>query len=472
MVHTFTALGQYLAADVNSGAVHVLDKLSYDLLSLVEGPMGDSLPDQLAAQLSQYDRSELEEAWQELKGLQDQGLLFTTDEYIDQDKAMQLPKQAVVKALCLHVSHDCNLRCRYCFASTGDFGTGHRMTMDVETAKKAIDWVVAKSGKRRNIEVDFFGGEPLMAMETVKETVRYARSLEKEHDKCFRFTITTNGVLLNDENIEYINQEMSNVVLSLDGRPAVNDHMRPTINGKGSYEVIVPKFQKLVAGRGTKDYYVRGTFTRENLDFSEDVMHLASLGFRHVSVEPASGPLDDPFAIKKEDLPRVEEEYEKLARALMGRKDINFFHFNVDLAQGPCVIKRLRGCGAGCEYVAITPDGDIYPCHQFVGKDEYRMGNVFDGSFDMNISGTFAEQNIYTRPACRDCWARFYCSGGCSASNLLVNGDITKSNEVACEMERKRLECAIALNAIAAGLGESGYTNCNYTDCNHCDSCD
>ena len=472
MVHTFTALGQYLAADVNSGAVHVLDKLSYDLLSLVEGPMGDSLPDQLAAQLSQYDRSELEEAWQELKGLQDQGLLFTTDEYIDQDKAMQLPKQAVVKALCLHVSHDCNLRCRYCFASTGDFGTGHRMTMDVETAKKAIDWVVAKSGKRRNIEVDFFGGEPLMAMETVKETVRYARSLEKENDKCFRFTITTNGVLLNDENIEYINQEMSNVVLSLDGRPAVNDHMRPTINGKGSYEVIVPKFQKLVAGRGTKDYYVRGTFTRENLDFSEDVMHLASLGFRHVSVEPASGPLDDPFAIKKEDLPRVEEEYEKLARALMGRKDINFFHFNVDLAQGPCVIKRLRGCGAGCEYVAITPDGDIYPCHQFVGKDEYRMGNVFDGSFDMNISGTFAEQNIYTRPACRDCWARFYCSGGCSASNLLVNGDITKSNEVACEMERKRLECAIALNAIAAGLGESGYTNCNYTDCNHCDSCD
>ena len=472
MVHTFTALGQYLAADVNSGAVHVLDKLSYDLLSLVEGPMGDSLPDQLAAQLSQYDRSELEEAWQELKGLQDQGLLFTTDEYIDQDKAMQLPKQAVVKALCLHVSHDCNLRCRYCFASTGDFGTGHRMTMDVETAKKAIDWVVAKSGKRRNIEVDFFGGEPLMAMETVKETVRYARSLEKEHDKCFRFTITTNGVLLNDENIEYINQEMSNVVLSLDGRPAVNDHMRPTINGKGSYEVIVPKFQKLVAGRGTKDYYVRGTFTRENLDFSEDVMHLASLGFRHVSVEPASGPLDDPFAIKKEDLPRVEEEYEKLARALMGRKDINFFHFNVDLAQGPCVIKRLRGCGAGCEYVAITPDGDIYPCHQFVGKDEYRMGNVFDGSFDMNISGTFAEQNIYTRPACRACWARFYCSGGCSASNLLVNGDITKSNEVACEMERKRLECAIALNAIAAGLGESGYTNCNYTDCNHCDSCD
>ena len=316
-----------------------------------------------------------------------------------------------------------------------------------------------------------FGGEPLMAMDTVKEAVAYARSLEKEHDKVFRFTITTNGMLLNDENIDYINREMSNVVLSLDGRKEVNDHMRPTAGGKGSYDVIVPKFQKLVAGRGTKDYYARGTFTRENLDFAADVMHLADLGFRHVSVEPASGPLDDPFAIKEEDLAKVEEEYEKLARELMGRKDVNFFHFNVDLAQGPCVIKRLRGCGAGCEYVAVTPDGDIFPCHQFVGKEEYRMGNVFDGSFDMDISGKFADQNIYTRPACRECWARFYCSGGCSASNLLVNGDISLSNEVACEMERKRLECAIALKAIAAGMGEVPNTEGNYTNCNQCEDC-
>ena len=470
MIHTFTALGQYLVADVNSGAVHVLDKLSYDLLSLLDKPMEERCPREVLDKLSQYSSQDVEEAWEELHGLQEQGLLFSDDSYVDPEAAMALPKQAVVKALCLHVSHDCNLRCKYCFASTGDFGTG-RKVMDAETAKRAIDWVVAKSGKRRNIEVDFFGGEPLMALDTVKETVAYARSLEKEHDKVFRFTITTNGMLLNDETIDYINREMSNVVLSLDGRPQVNDNMRPTPGGQGSYDVIVPKFQKLVAQRGSKEYYVRGTFTRENLDFAQDVTHLASLGFRHVSVEPASGPLDDPFAIKKEDLPQVEAEYEKLARELMGRKDVNFFHFNVDLAQGPCVIKRLRGCGAGCEYVAITPDGDIYPCHQFVGKEEYRLGSVFDGSFNMEISGLFANQNIYTRPACRECWARFYCSGGCSASNLLVNGDISQSNEVACEMERKRLECAIALKAIAAGMGGEDITACNNTGCNQCSGC-
>ena len=268
MVHTFSALGRNLAVDVNSGAVHVLDKLCCDLLSLVEGPMGDACPQDLKDRLSQYDARELDEAWTELLELQRAGLLFSDDDYIDPAAAMALPKAAVVKALCLHVSHDCNLRCRYCFASTGDFGTGHRMTMDFDTAKRAIDWVVEKSGKRRNIEVDFFGGEPLMALDTVKRTVEYARSLEEKHDKCFRFTITTNGVLLDQDTIDYINREMSNVVLSLDGRREVNDHMRPTVNGKGSYDVIVPKFQQLVSQRGTKDYYVRGTFTRENLDFA------------------------------------------------------------------------------------------------------------------------------------------------------------------------------------------------------------
>ena len=354
MIHTFTALGQYLVADVNSGAVHVLDRMSYDLLSLLEKEetMGETCPREIRERLTQYSDQEVDETWEELRSLQEAGLLFSSDDYLDPEAAMELPKQAVVKALCLHVSHDCNLRCRYCFASTGDFGTGHRMTMDFETAKQAIDWVVKKSGKRRNIEVDFFGGEPLMAMDTVKKTVEYARSLEKEHDKVFRFTITTNGMLLSDENIDYINREMSNVVLSLDGRKDVNDHMRPTAGGKGSYDVIVPKFQKLVAGRGTKDYYARGTFTRENLDFAQDVMHLASLGFRHVSVEPASGPLDDPFAIKEEDLDQVDAEYEKLARELMGRKDVNFFTLMWIWPRGPA---SSSACGAAERAASMWP---------------------------------------------------------------------------------------------------------------------
>ena len=326
------------------------------------------------------------------------------------------------------------------------------MTMDIETAKKAIDFVIECSGNRRNIEVDFFGGEPLMAMNTVKATVEYARSLEKEHNKNFRFTITTNGVLLSDENIEYINREMSNAVLSIDGRPEVNDRMRKTVVGSGSYEVILPKFQKLVAGRGEKDYYLRGTFTRHNLDFASDVIHIAAQGFRHVSVEPVVGSSDCGYAFQEDDLPKILEEYERLAAELLKRDDVNFFHFNVDLSQGPCVIKRMRGCGAGCEYVAITPEGDIYPCHQFVGNEEYKLGNLYSGTFDMELSRRFAGLNIYTRPDCKDCWAKFYCSGGCSASNLLVNGDIKKPNRFGCEMQKKRLECAIAMKAIRADM--------------------
>ena len=454
MVHTFTSLGAYIAVDVNSGAVHVLDKTAYDLLCLLSGPMEEICPDEVAAQLPQYARAEVNGAWEELLVLQKQGLLFTDDNYIDPSAAALMKQDAPIKALCLHVSHDCNLRCQYCFASTGDFGTGHRMTMDVETAKKAIDFVIQRSGSRRNIEVDFFGGEPLMAMDTVKATVDYARSLEEKHGKNFRFTITTNGVLLNEENIAYINREMSNAVLSLDGRPEVNDKMRKTISGTGSYDVILPKFQKLVEGRGDKDYYLRGTFTRYNRDFSADVMHIADQGFQNVSVEPVVGSPDCDYTFREEDLPGILAEYEKLAEQLLHRPDVNFFHFNVDLSQGPCVIKRLRGCGAGCDYVAITPEGDIYPRHQFVGNEEYKLGNLYEDTSNLDLSHRFGELNVYTRPDCQQCWARFYCSGGCSASNLLVNGDIKIPNRFGCDMQRKRLECAIAMKAHQAGMVE------------------
>ncbi len=456
MIHTFEALGCYLVVDVPSGAVHVLDRMTYDLLNCVEPPMAEHCPQSILDQLPQYDPAELEECWQELLELVEQKLLFEQETYIDPSWAVV--KNTPVKALCLNVAHDCNLRCQYCFASKGGYGSS-RMLMSPETAKKAIDFVVAHSGKRRNIEVDFFGGEPMMALDTCKQTVEYARSIEKTHGKQFRFTMTTNGMLLNDENIQYFNKEMKNCVLSLDGRKETNDNMRVTANGKGSYDYIVPRFQKLVSERGDKEYYVRGTFTRENLDFSADVMHMADdLGFQNVSVEPAVGKPGDPLAITEAEVPAVCAEYEKLAAQLVNRPDILFFHFYVDLEQGPCVIKRMRGCGAGNEYVAITPEGDIYPCHQFVGNPAFKMGNLYEGTFDTDIANQFAGVNVYTREDCRNCWAKFYCSGGCSAGNYNVNGDIMKPSHVACELERKRLECAIAIQAIrkgmAAGQGE------------------
>lgn len=445
MVHTFSLLGQNIAVDVNSGAVHMLDQVTYDVLEQMQD---QTTPvEEVAAALSQYSSAEIRESYDELQELVARGELFAPADYIN--PALAVIKNAPIKALCLHVSHDCNLRCKYCFASTGDFGTG-RLLMDVETAKAAIDFVIARSGARRNIEVDFFGGEPLMAMDVVKATVDYARSREAESGKHFRFTITTNGVLLDDENIDYINREMDNCVLSLDGRREVNDHFRVSPNGKGSYDVILPKFKKLVDGRGDKDFYLRGTFTRENLDFSEDVLAIANEGFKQISVEPVSAEEKYDYSLREEDLPRICAEYEKLAEIMKDRHDFNFFHFNVDLSQGPCVIKRIRGCGAGCEYVAVTPEGDIYPCHQFVGREEYKLGNVHEEGFHMELSERFAGLNVYTRDECADCWAKFYCTGGCSASNLLVNGDVKTPNHIACEMERKRLECAIALKAAAS----------------------
>ena len=454
MVHQYKLNGYNLVLDSCSGGVHVVDEVAYDLIALYP----DHTPEEIVQTLLETYRdrpdvteTELRECLADVESLVKSGQLYTPDTFSDIAGTFKERSGDVVKALCLHVAHTCNLNCSYCFASQGKYH-GDRALMSFEVGKQALDFLIAHSGSRTNLEVDFFGGEPLMAMDTVKATVEYARSLEQEKGKNFRFTITTNGVLLSDENIEYINREMSNAVLSLDGRPEVNDRMRKTVSGGGSYDVILPRFQKLVQGRGEKDYYLRGTFTRHNADFAADVLHIADQGFRHVSVEPVVGSPDCGYSFREEDLPGILEEYERLAAELLKRDDVNFFHFNVDLSQGPCVIKRMRGCGAGCEYVAITPEGDIYPCHQFVGNEEYKLGNLYDGSFDMELSRKFAGLNIYTRPDCQDCWARFYCSGGCSASNLLVNGDIKKPNRFGCDMQRKRLECAIAMRAIRAGM--------------------
>ncbi len=450
MVHCFEQGNIKLALDVASGAVHLLDPVAYRLCTMLIPPLTERCPEEFIKALTPLTAAEIQEAYSELYSLYQEGLLFSEEEQLPE--SLIKPAESPIKALCLHVSHDCNLRCSYCFAQTGDFGTV-RSLMDAETARKAIDFVIEHSGKRRNIEVDFFGGEPLMAMDTVRETVKYAREQACKYDKQFRFTITTNGVLLTDDTIEYLNREMSNIVLSLDGRKQVNDDMRKTVTGGGSYDMVLPKMQKLVQNRSPeKDYYVRGTYTAKNLDFVEDVLALYHAGFDQISVEPVTAPDGCGYEIKQSDLPRIRDEYHKLAQTMaeMRKKGtgFNFFHFNVDLEQGPCVIKRLRGCGAGCEYVAVTPEGDIYPCHQFVGEKDYYMGNVKNGSFSREQAREFAGVNVYTRPACRDCWAKYYCSGGCSAANYHAHGRIDQSYEIGCELEKMRLECALYLAAL------------------------
>ena len=456
MIHRFTKKGLNFLLDVNSGAVHLLDDVSYAVSGLIDEKMTETCPDAIVEALPQYDAAAVREAYAELYDLKKNGQLFADDDYIEVSK--YIPGGAPVKALCLHVAHDCNLRGQYCFASTGDFGTGRKI-MPFEVAKKAIDFVISRSGKRRNIEVDFFGGEPLMAWDTVKQTIDYARSIEEEHGKKFRFTITTNGLLLDDEKIDYINANMDNVVLSLDGRPSVNDEMRKTVSGAGSYDIIVPKFQKLVEKRDPKlDYYARGTFTGKNLDFAEDVVHIADEGFDRLSVEPVAAEDGCGYELTEADLDKIYAEYDRLTDIMETRrkegKPFHFFHFMVDLNQGPCVVKRLRGCGAGYEYVAVTPEGDIYPCHQFVGNEAFKQGSVLDGSFDMDIAHKFASMNIYTREKCGDCWAKFYCSGGCSAANHNFSHDLNVPYEMGCKMEKKRLECAIYLKAVEAMDGD------------------
>ncbi|NLJ31778.1 MAG: thioether cross-link-forming SCIFF peptide maturase [Clostridiales bacterium] len=451
MIHKYSLNGYRIVMDTNSGAVHVFDGAPYDMLDYLTDSVPETPPAELTAKMKEkYDDDTIREAYEELKELYRNGQLFSSDEY---EKFLGMMKNAPVKALCLNIAHDCNLRCEYCFAAKGDFGRG-RMLMPFEVAKKAIDFLIEKSAGRHNLEVDFFGGEPLMNFDVVKKTVEYARSLEKEHNKNFRFTITTNGLLLTDDKIDFINREMSNCVLSLDGRKAVNDLLRIRADGTGCYDNIVPKFQKLVASRGDKDYYARGTFTKHNLDFTNDVLHMVDLGFDQVSVEPVVSDMKLDYSIREEDLPRIFEEYERLAKAVIERKKagkaFNFFHFMIDLEQGPCAIKRLRGCGCGNEYVAITPEGDIFPCHQFVGDDSWKMGNVLDGTFNLAEKEYFAMSNVYTKPDCKDCWAKFYCSGGCNANNWQYEGDIHKAHKISCDLEKKRVECAVMIQAALA----------------------
>lgn len=462
MVHQYKNNGYHIVLDVNSGSVHVTDEICYDMIGQlkklgVENNISmldeESVLAGLKTELGQaYSERDIEETFEDIKELTRLGQLFTKDIYEDYIGDVK-KRKTVVKALCIHIAHDCNLACKYCFAEEGEYH-GRRALMSYEVGKKALDFLIANSGNRRNLEVDFFGGEPLMNWQVVKDLVAYGREQEKIHNKNFRFTLTTNGVLLNDEVQEFVNKEMDNVVLSLDGRKEVNDKMRPFRNGKGSYDLIVPKFKKLADSRNQQKYYVRGTFTRENLDFSKDVLHFADLGFEQISIEPVVGEDSDFYSIKKEDLPQIFEEYDALAKEMIERekagKGFQFFHFMLDLDGGPCVAKRLSGCGSGTEYLAVTPWGDLYPCHQFVGEERFLMGNVDDGIIKPEIADEFRGCSVYSKEKCRNCFAKFYCSGGCMANAYKFHGSIHDTYDIACEMERKRVECAIMIKAAMA----------------------
>ena len=434
MIHQYQNNGYNIVLDVNSGAIHVVDELMYEVIGLYE----ERSPEEIKAQLSgKYTVVEIDEALSEIGELIANKELFTPDEYEGYIEEIGKNRQTVVKALCLHIAHDCNLACKYCFAEEGEYH-GKRELMSYEVGKAALDFLVANSGNRRNLEVDFFGGEPTLNFRVVKDLVAYGRSLEKEHNKNFRFTLTTNGVLLNDDIMEFANREMDNVVLSIDGRPEVHNFMRPFPNGSGSYDLVVPKYKKFADSRNQERYYVRGTFTHHNLDFAADVLHLADLGFKQISVEPVVAPETADYAIREEDLPRLYEEYDKLAQEM------------IDLEGGPCVAKRLSGCGSGTEYLAVTPWGDLYPCHQFVGNEKFLLGNVYEGVKHDEIVADFKSCNVYSKEKCKNCFARFYCSGGCAANSYNFHGSIHDAYDIGCALQKKRVECAIMIKAALA----------------------
>ena len=462
MIHQYKNNGYNIVLDVNSGSVHVVDDVVYDTLSMMKEEDADKYGEENFKKISSeiikkypgemLKEEDMREVFSDLRELEENGALFTKDEYregvIDFKK-----RQTVVKALCLHIAHDCNLACRYCFAGEGEY-QGERSLMSLEVGKKALDFLVENSGNRRNLEVDFFGGEPLMNFDVVKELVAYGRGLEEKKEKHFRFTLTTNGVLLTDDVMEFVNREMDNIVLSIDGRKQVHDHMRPFKNESGSYDLILDKFKKAAESRKQKKYYVRGTFTHYNLDFVKDVLHLADEGFQQISVEPVVAGPEEPYAIREEDIPEICRGYDELAEEMLKRnregRGFQFFHYMIDLSGGPCVYKRLSGCGSGTEYLAVTPWGDLYPCHQFVGEEKFLLGNVYEGIKKTDIRDAFKLCNVYAKKECRNCFAKFYCSGGCAANAYHSHGDINKPYEIGCELQKKRVECAIMLQAAYA----------------------
>ncbi|MGG7178775.1 thioether cross-link-forming SCIFF peptide maturase [Clostridium paraputrificum] len=448
LIHKFKQGENYFILDVNTGAVHVVDELVYDILG---DEKLNNKSEVLGFLKGKYKEEDISEAYDEIQELVEDGVLYSEDQY-EEIAHSSMDDRDYIKAVCLNIIHGCNLRCKYCFADEGEYH-GHKGVMSIETAKKAIDYVVKRSGPRKNIEIDLFGGEPTMIMDTIKDIIKYARENEKEWKKNIRFTMTTNATLLNDEMMDFMDKEMGNIILSLDGRKSVNDNVRIKVDGSGSYDDILPNIKKMIDRRTEgKMYFVRGTFTRQNTDFYEDVVSMINEGFREISIEPVVLEEGHPLSLREEDLPTIFDNYDKLYEDMKNRKregkdEFNFYHFNIDLQGGPCVYKRISGCGAGFEYVAITPQGDVYPCHQFVGKEEYKLGSIYDDTYDAKMGKEFKQAHIYNKPKCKDCWAKFYCSGGCQANNVNFNGDMKIPYEVGCKMQKKRIECAIALKA-------------------------
>ncbi|SFJ46932.1 MULTISPECIES: thioether cross-link-forming SCIFF peptide maturase [unclassified Bacillus (in: firmicutes)] len=448
MIHQYKLNGYNIVLDTYSGSVHVVDDLAYEIIALYENTSAEEI---VTIMLEKYahdsaiSENDIRETIADIEELKNDGQLFTEDEYKNLSIDLR-NRQTYVKALCLNVAHTCNLSCEYCFASQGKYN-GSRAIMSYEVGKRAIDYLLENSGHHRNLDVDFFGGEPLMAWKVVKQIVTYARSKEKEYKKTFRFTFTTNGMLLNDEVTDFLNKEMYNVVLSLDGRKEVHDHLRKTVTGKGSYDYIVPKFQEFVEKRGDQEYYVRGTYTHNNVDFTNDIFHIADLGFDKLSMEPVICDPREPYALTEEDLPEIYNQYEILAKEMLKRREegngFTFYHYMLDLSEGPCIQKRISGCGSGTEYLAVTPWGELFPCHQFVGDQEYSMGNIWDGITKQETQCQFKESNCYSKPECQDCWAKLYCSGGCPANALHATGSINGIYDFSCDIFRKRVECSM-----------------------------